>query len=392
MAKICIIVHSYYLRDARIQREAETLIEAGHSVDVICLKESRASHKEIHKDVMIYKLPVYRNRGTKLRYFLEYGIFFFLSIFTVGFFHIIKHYDVILIATMPDFLVFAGIIPRLFGAKIILDVHDLMPEIFLAKYVTSENSIWMKSLRIIEKISFRFPDHIVTVHQIYADLIAKRNKLDLKKITPVMNFADERIFNRNEYNGKFNTKNGFILIYSGTIAERYGVDTAIRAIPFLKDHIPHLKLIILGEGDHQIKFNKLAEDLEVIKWVEFHSPVPVDGVPRILREASIGLCPLANNRAFQLAFPLKIYEYLSVGLPIIASRTRVLEYYYKDLLFYMEAEDEYSLAQVVLEIYEHPDIAIEKVKKGQEFLDRNNWRKEKHKLIELIDSLVIKSY
>ena len=70
--RVAMIVHAYYIKDARVLRYAELLVKRGHKVDVLCLREADESLFEKHNGVLIYRINVSRNRGSKKRYIIEY--------------------------------------------------------------------------------------------------------------------------------------------------------------------------------------------------------------------------------------------------------------------------------------------------------------------------------
>ena len=94
---------------------------------------------------------------------------------------------------MPDFLVFSALGPKLLGAKVILDVHDLMPELYASKFGLPESHWIIRALKWVERLSVRFADAAVAVHQPHLDaLVAHGNPAD--KFTIVMNLPDPDMF------------------------------------------------------------------------------------------------------------------------------------------------------------------------------------------------------
>ncbi|MCL4553501.1 MAG: glycosyltransferase WbuB, partial [Candidatus Marsarchaeota archaeon] len=77
--RVCHVVQSYYPRDPRIRRQAEALAEAGHSVQVVCLRAKGEKTREVINGVMVYRLPLERKRGTVARYLFEYLAFFIMA-------------------------------------------------------------------------------------------------------------------------------------------------------------------------------------------------------------------------------------------------------------------------------------------------------------------------
>ena len=101
------------------------------------------------------------------------------------------NYRLIHVNNIPDFLVFTAIIPKLFGTKIILDIHDPMPNTFLTKFRGNFNTLFYKFLLLQEQISAKFADHVVTVHEPLKRDVLIKDGIPEEKITVVSNFADE---------------------------------------------------------------------------------------------------------------------------------------------------------------------------------------------------------
>ena len=73
--RVCVISHSHYPYDSRVSRQARALVQAGHDVDVICLRFEDQPFFERLEGVSVYHLPIGRLRGGALRYFFEFVSF-----------------------------------------------------------------------------------------------------------------------------------------------------------------------------------------------------------------------------------------------------------------------------------------------------------------------------
>src|SRR3989337_130232 len=118
------VVYNYFPQDARPRREAEALINAGYTVDIICLRLPDQTKVEKTCGVNTYRVNISKTRSTKSKYIFLYASFFIRSFFVLNRLFIKNRYSVIHVHNMPDFLVFLSIIPKLFGSKVILDLHD----------------------------------------------------------------------------------------------------------------------------------------------------------------------------------------------------------------------------------------------------------------------------
>lgn len=390
MKNICMVCQSYYLRDPRVRREAEALADAGFEVDVITLHDKGEPKKEKVNGVNIYRLPLMRKRGSIMRYLFEYSLFFFLSTLLLFYLFIKKRYKLIQIHTMPDFLVFCALFPKIFGAKILLDVHEPMPELFMSKYGINNRSFIIKLLLLQGKISFSFPHYIITVHEPLKELFIKRYLLKGEKISVVLNVPDPKIFSSRIWKGIRESDDSFILIYTGTIAERYGLDIAVRAVHKLKSKIRGLKLFIVGEGDHLNYIKNLTLQLKLERNVIFFGPVPINQVPGFIAKADLGISTHRQDPFFDFYFSTKIVEFLFCGIPVVSSRTKTIQYYFcDDNLFFFNPGNVNDFTKKVLEVYENPSLVKKKVSEARKYIIEDlSWDKEKSKYIRLVSSLI----
>lgn len=394
MLRICMICQSYYLRDPRVRREAEALAESGFNVDIITLCDNGEPSKEKVSGVNIFRLPLMRKRGGISRYLFEYLWFFLLSSSFLLYLHIKQRYDLIQIHTMPDFLVFSSFIPKILGAKVVLDVHEPMPELFISKYNLTKNNFLIKLLLIQERLSFRFPNHIFTVHEPLRKLFIEKKRIKKNKIDVILNLSDTKIFKNAQLKQTAKLGNQFVLVYTGTIAERYGLDIAIKGIKLLKNKIPGLKLCIIGEGEDLPYLKNLTTRLNLESYIDFCKPVPLTQIPNFLIKANLGISPHRQDIFGDLYFSTKIVEFLTIGLPIVVARTKTIQYYFNDdRLLFFTPEDIDDFAKQVLRVYENPILSKKMVENAKKYIEKSlNWDVEKKKYIRLVKNIINKGY
>lgn len=389
MKKVCMVCQSYYLRDPRVRREAEALADDGFEVDIITLRDKGESKKEKVNGVNIYRLPLMRKRGGIMRYLFEYFWFFFLSSLFLLYLFIIKRYKLIQIHTMPDFLVFCTLIPKIFKAKIILDVHEPMPELFMSKYGWNKENFIIKLMRFQERRSFSFANQIITINEPVRRLFIDRNLINENKIKVVLNVPDTKIFDSIVRRKSSKLDSDFVLIYTGTVAERYGLDIAVRGIKLLRNKIPKLKLLIIGEGEHLNYIKNLVMKLNLEKYVEFHNPVPIDQIPNFIAIADVGISTHKQDSFWDYYFSTKIVEFLILGLPVVTARTKTIQYYFDDnKLFFFTPENVDDFTRKILLVYKSPSLAKKKVDSAKKYIEDLSWNKEKYKYTKLIESLI----
>lgn len=382
--RICLVTQSYYLRDPRVRREAEALAQVGYEVDVISLAEQDRPQKETVNGVNITGVRLSRKRATTVRYMLEYVMFFLAASAILC--ARLRRYDVIHINNMPDFLVFSTMLPKLFGAKVILDVHDPMAEIFTTKYGIGGRSFPIRFLSWQEKISLRYCHHAITVSDIMKERlqpVAPRTPISV-----VLNLPDEAIFQLDRDGSEKTEREKFTLLYTGTISARYGLGVAIEAAARLRDEIPDLRLLMVGEGDDLPSLRATVEKLGLDDIVEFRQPVPLSKIPEIVSECDVGISPHISDDFMRLYFSTKVAEFVSMGLPTITTRTQTIERYFsEDIVRYCEPGSVDSFADAVAELYNNPSRRAGMIESGRRLSERWNWAAEKKKYIAVVERL-----
>lgn len=388
MKKICMIAYTNYLHDARVSREARSLVKNGFQVDCLCLRSKGQLKFEKIDGVNLYRLPLSKYRGSsRVMYLLTYLWFFVLSFFVVTKFYFKRRYQVIQYHTLPDFIIFSGIIPKVFGAKLVLDMHELTPEFYMSKFGFGMSHIFVKVLKLLEKISVSFAHSVVVINDPIKHLLLKRCK-SKSDITVIMNTADESIFVNNGRE-RPNRSNGLIAMYHGTLTDLYGVDIAIRAIAKLKDEIPDLQFRIFGSETETHHLKELANKLDVSKNIAFMGRVAMEAIPRYIEEADIGIVPVVKDGYIDLSFSNKLAEYVSMKTPAVATRLRsTLEYFTDDAISYFESRDADALASKILELYTNPQKCLLQAERAYQQYQKIRWSVMEKRYIGLIESLV----
>src|SRR4029453_10454273 len=147
-----VLLFSYYPADSRPRRAAEALVAEGVTVDLLCLQDEGAPKRERINGVDISRIPIKRCRGSKTKYIKQYAAFIVRSFSKLAFRSISRRYDFVHVHNMPDVLVFSALVPKAFGAKVILDLHDPMPELMQTIFGMPEGSFGVRLLKHLEKL------------------------------------------------------------------------------------------------------------------------------------------------------------------------------------------------------------------------------------------------
>jgi glycosyltransferase involved in cell wall biosynthesis len=387
------VLFSFYPEDPRPRRAAEALISAGMSVDLVCLRESTEDAKrEVFNGVDIRRVPVNKRRGSVLGYLYQYSAFLLMSSWIIAVRSLSRRYDLVYVNNMPDFLVLSGLIPKLFGAKVLLDIHDPMPELMMTIFELPKDARSVDLLKFQEKWSIRLADSVVTVNQACARIFASRSCAS-KKITVVMNSPDENIFQFRDVRPLSSSPRGnkpFVIMYHGSLVERNGLELAIKAFARVRSTIPNAELRIYGSRNPFLdRMMEMVKNQGMEGSVHYLGPKPLEKIVEAIEESDVGVIPNLRNIFTELNTPTRIFEYLALGKPVITpSAPGITDYFDKDSLIFFELGDDADLARKIEFVFNRPERAVEITKRGQEVHQAHMWREERLKLIGLTTRLL----
>ena len=383
--RICVIRHGYYLKGPRVAKEVRALYESGYCVDVICLRNKGEKRKEKIDGVHIYRLSHQHRRGSLIRYMYEYCLSFFKMSVLVTLLHLRNRYKCIQVNTLPDILVFATIIPRLFGTKVLLDMHEPTPELFLSKYGPEKYPRILRLITILEQASLKYSNAAITVNDSLRRKFIERGA-DGQKIHVVRNVPAEEFC---PGNFSENMEEGFKLLTHGMIAERYGQEVVIRALPLIRDKIDKLMLFIAGYGQYTDKVRELTEKLGCSDIVTFTGQVPFSRIKELIIHSHIGIVPLLRSPFTELCQPNKIFEYIAFKVPVIVSRLKAIEESFDDsCVMYFEPGNEKDLARCIVELYRYPEKRQYYVENAFRRYEPMRWNKTKYVYLGVVDKLI----
>lgn len=384
MARFLMIAYSTYARDARVKRHVEALADRGDSVDVICLADEQLRPRP-GVNLIGVAMPRYQG-ASRSGYLLSYLRFFAAA--SANAWRLSRHqsYEAAIVCSMPDAAILCAVPLRVFGTRLILDVHDTMPELYLDKFGGRIGALGARALMLEERCSGWLADRVLAVHDLHRARLAASG-IPSEKIRVVVNSPDTKIFAPLADRGT--QSEIFSVVCHGTITRRLGLDVAFQAIDELRQKIPTLRLAVVGRGDYIAVAKERVGRMKLEDRISFLPAVPVEELPALLRRADVGLVPNLPSAASHLMLPVKLTEYAALGIPVIAARLRTVEHYFGGgAVRLFEPGNPHSLAQAIEELYKDRSRGVELALRASQVLRSIGWELQRRAYFDAIDSVV----
>jgi glycosyltransferase involved in cell wall biosynthesis len=387
--RIAMVAYTFYESDNRVMRYAETLAKRGDHVDIFALRRVGMPVEEVINGVHVHRLQGrLLNERSRFSYAWRLSLFFLRALFEVSRSDTRKRYDLYHVHSVPDFLVFTTLLPRLRGTPVILDIHDILPEFYASKFGTDHSSAVFKALLGVEKLSIKFASHVIIANHIWRERLLSRS-LPPEKCTVVINSPDRSIFTRQSAK---HSNSRFTLLYPGSLNRHQGLDIAIRAFSRIKDQVPQADFYIFGDGPSKADLVQLTKTLGLENRVFLPTGRPLREIAKIIEASDLGIVPKRKDDFGNEAFSTKILEFMAMGVPVIVSDTKVDRYYFDDsvVLFFRGGDDE-DLAKRMLELITDPLRYSRQAENASRFIETIDWNAKQHEYLELVDSLASSS-
>ena len=389
--RVCMITHSFYENDNRVTRYAEALAQRGDEVDVVALRRSpELPEQELMSGVQVHRLQTRagKNEQTKLDFLWPLLRFLTTSSLWLRKSHRQKPYDLIHVHNIPDFMVFAAWYPKLKGAQVLLDIHDIVPEFYGSKFGIPNGSFTVRSLKTVERFSARFADHVILANHLWLEKYAARSA-PAGKCSVFINNVDSDIF---QYRPRTRKDGRQIIIFPGGLQWHQGIDIAIHAFKKISNQVPNAEFHIYGDGNMKPKLIELVDELGLKDRVRFFEPLRIRQIAEVMADADLGVVPKRADSFGNEAYSTKIMEFMSVGVPVVISSTKIDRFYFNDsVVKFFESGNVDALASGMLELLNNAPLREAMVKRANEYVTQNSWEVRKSDYLALVDSICLGS-
>ncbi len=381
---VCHVAYSKYPGDPRVRKEVRTLNAAGFAVDVLCLRSEGESPREVLSGVRVRRLPLEPRRGSRLRYAYQYAIFFLLVATNLFFAQLRRRYRIVHVHSLPDFLIFATLPCRALGARLVLDLHESMPEIYRARFPGRSKSLAQRLTLAAQRASCTVATRLITVNSTIAAILASRGMPASTHLVVVENSPDWPHPPNEPPPGPTPDGRHQITIVGGLNPER-DIALVLEAARKLRDRF-RIRWRIVGPGEpvyvRRLQDEVRAQRLEGIVTIE--GEVPAASVPSLIASSTIGVVSYQRNPLTEIATPNKAYEYAVAGKAMVVADLGALRALLGDAVLYYQPGDSTDLAQKIGSLLENP---AERERLGQASrgrIDEHRW--------EIMAGRLVKTY
>ncbi|MDD1730357.1 MAG: glycosyltransferase family 4 protein [Methanospirillum sp.] len=363
-------------------------------VDVFCIKENGQPKKEIFQGISLNRLPIiYNTRDSLSLQFIKYLVFIVLCFFQTLKYAIKKPYDIIHVHNPPDFLILGAIPFKLaFKTRIILDLHDMFPEVISSNLNIQSTHFLVKIAELIEKISILFSDAIICTNNYDKEIILSRNRISPDDVFVVMNSPDLDIMPvKSVPKSTFGLENRFIILFEGTIWKRRGIQTVIDAIDLLKQDLP-VTFCIVGDGPYLHELQEYVREKKLESHIHFTGWVNLDTLSEYISVSDVCIIPFLNTQVNNRGVPNKLFEYIVHDKTILSSSLKgIFSTFSEEEITFFEPGNIEDLAIKIQWCYDNPRaVQIKRIKAKNRYYAEYTWDRMENELYRCYEKVMQK--
>lgn len=319
---LMILENCGFPEDTRVWMEANSLVEEGYRVSLICPTGEDNKRFEVVGGVNVYRYPAPWELPGFLGYLFEYGYSLICALVISLVIRIRHGFDAVHIHCPPDLNGLLGIFYRLLGSKFVVDLHDLSPELYQAQKEGRPNKWVMKGLGFFEYLCCQHADALIATNQSQQRVQWERGgampyRCYIVRNGPNEMFTQEGVRPRPELLREGQT----IIGYVGTMGIQDGLDMLIRALHLLNLQRQDFHAYLVGSGTAMDSLKQLTAELGLDSRVTFAGFVPFDMIPSTIASFDICTTPDPSNPYNDSCTTIKTMEYMALGRPTVAFRT-----------------------------------------------------------------------
>lgn len=342
-----------YPADGRVRREAQSLVEAGWDVTVVCPRADRQPRRAVVDGVRVarYRRPE-ADQGVRA-FVVEYGVALVMTAMITLRLRLGRRIDVIHAHNPPDVFFPIAAIFKVGGARFVFDHHDLSPEMYDARFGDEASRLLRRMLEWCERATYAVADKVIVTNESYKAVALSRGHKAPADVTVVRNGPDLTQVYPREPDASIAQRAALVLGYVGELGPQDGVDHLVRAVHHLdKDYDIDVHAMIVGDGPAREELQALGRDLGVERLLTFTGWLESSEVMDVLSSTAIGVGPDPSNPYNDRSTMIKLTEYLALGLPVVVYDLPENRHTCGDAALYVSPSDPRKLADTIAALWD----------------------------------------
>jgi len=253
------------------------------------------------------------------------------------------------------------------GIPVIASLHNIWPEEIVAMNLIKETSKQYNFLQKLEEKIVSGSDLTIVVSKEMDAYVRKNYSLNECRILIVPPGGRPRITNL------INQTPPFKVVYSGLVVQRAYVDLFVKSMPYVLKKYPKTPFYITAKGEHLQRIRKLAQKIGVqpeYYWFKTYSEYY-----KFLSSCHLGIVTSSNDIPRQIGPAVKLFDFLSVGLPVVANDiggwTKLIE---TEKIGVLTSSDPECFAQGIMKLLADNELSQRLGERGLELVkEKMNW-------------------
>jgi len=380
--RVLVLTQHSLERHCIARRNVGELLGRGYDVDVVCTEDQSAPPErgEGGGRLRTFVIPVAHRRGGLAGHLLEYAAFFAGALAVVSWLGLRNRYVLALSDNLPDSLVFAAALPRLRGARVVLNLFELTPEMIDAALPGRVGRLAGRVARRIEAGAVAWADRVIVVSEACHEALRSRGAPEAKLAIVV---------NTTSWTGlpsgpaADDGSGGGYLVTHGTLVERHGTHLILEALARLPGRGARLRVV--GAGGQLPALIDQAHALGIAGRVQFTGHLPWGEALAVVRQAAVGIVATLEDGYGQLLLPTRLLEYARLGVPAVCPRLAAIEAYFPpDTVAYFQPGDAADLAAQVERLIGDPELAAVQAARAREVVETLSWERMRDRYVEAL--------
>jgi glycosyltransferase involved in cell wall biosynthesis len=341
--------------DRRVWQEARALRDAGYSVTVICPQmRGYVEPEEILEDIRIYRHPISGEAGGFIGFFREYATALWGETRLAWKCWRRHRFQILHLCNPPDLLFLVALPFKLFGVRVIYDVHDLWPEMFEAKFDRRGLFYWF--VRLAERLTYATANVVLATNQSVRHTAIQRGRKPPDRVWVVRTAPDLRP-ETIDADPALKKGRAHLVGYVGVMGNADGVNYILDAAADLvhRQKRQDVQFLLMGTGPEHEQLVRRRDELHLADYVDLPGRVSNEFLFTALRTMDLGVSSDPINPYNHHCTMNKVLEYMAFGKAQVLFDLKEGRASAADAALYVPENSGVALAQAIAQLLDDPD-------------------------------------